>query len=330
MSRVSIHLVSWNSLKFLPDCLDSIFNQTFRDFSVIIIDNASIDGTRDFLSKINNQQCRVIFNNRNFGFAKAHNQAIRLSSAPYVLVINPDVILEEDWLEKIIEIMEKDERIASVGGKLLKIRFGEIGIQEKIKTNIIDSTGLEIYKNRRVVDRGENEEDRGQYDNEEEVFGLSGSCVLYRRLALEDIKLKIDGDYFDEDFFAYKEDIDLAWRLRLAGWKNYYLPEAKAYHFRQVSLSKRFSQSSWVNFLSYRNHLWMLLKNDFWQNFFRHFWFVFWYQLVKELYLFFTQPLILFKASFSFWRRFLKMWQKRKFILKKARVGPAEIRKWFK
>ncbi len=353
--KVSIHLVTWNSLKFLPDCLSAIFSQTFKDFSVIIVDNASTDETIQYLEK-NYPSIYFIRNKKNQGFARAHNQAIIISSAPYVLVMNPDVILEKEWLAKTVEMIEKDNQIASIGGKLLKIRFGDMDIQEKIKTRILDSAGLKILKNRRVVNRGEGEEDRGQYDKEEEIFGLSGCCVLYRRLALEDIVTRINanqdmdkhryikenqcvkdrpelpfakGEYFDEDFFAYKEDIDLAWRLRLAGWKNFYLPTVKAYHFRQVSISKRFSQSRWVNFLSFRNHLWLLLKNDHWQNFFRHLWFIFWYQLGKELYLLFSQPLVLFRASFSFWQKFTKMYKKRKHIMKQTKIKPKEIIIWF-
>ncbi len=190
MSSVSIHLVTWNSQKFLSDCLSAIFNQTYKDFSVVIVDNASSDGTIEYLEK-NYPSVYLIRNAKNLGFAEAHNQAITLTSAPYILVINPDVILERDWLEKVVEIMEKDDQIASAGGKTLKIRFGDMEIQEKIKTSIIDSAGFKIYKNRRVVDRGEGGEDEGQYDKSEEVFGLSGSCILYRRLALEDVKLKI-------------------------------------------------------------------------------------------------------------------------------------------
>jgi GT2 family glycosyltransferase len=334
MLKVSIHIVTWNSLKFLPDCLSAIFSQTYQNFSVLVIDNASSDGTVEYLAK-HYPNIYLIRNNINQGFAKAHNQAINLSSAPYVLVINPDVILEKDWLERAVAKMEENKNIGSLSGKLLKIRFADIEIREKVKTNIFDSTGLKIYKNRRVVDRAEGEEDKGQYNQEEEVFGLSGACVLYRRIALESIKLKIKNcqsktgeEYFDEDFFAYKEDVDLAWRLRLAGWQNIYSPELVAYHFRRVALSHRFSQSKWVNFLSYRNHLWLLLKNDYWSNFFRHFCFIILYQLAKELYLFFTQPIVLFKASFSFWQGFLKMWRKRQYILKRAKIKPKEIRKW--
>lgn len=349
MSRVkiSIQIVTWNSLKFLPDCLESIFQQTFKDFLVLIIDNASTDGTIEFVEK-NYPKVRIIKNSKNLGFARAHNQGIITTQSDYILVMNPDVILEPDFLEKLIEVAEEDKRIGSLGGKLLKIKSGDQEIAERIKTNIIDSTGLKIFKSRRVIDRGEGEIDKGQYNQPEEVFGISGACVLYRRQALEDVlvpRIKADisvnprndqrksmfteGEYFDQDFFCYKEDIDLAWRLQLRGWKAIYLPEAKAYHFRSVSISERFNKSPLVNFFSYRNHLWMLLKNDYFSNFLRHLWFIFWYQLSKELYLLFTQPDVLFKGSLAFWQGFSKMYKKRKYIIKRAKIKAEEMRKWF-
>lgn len=344
MPKISIQIVTWNSLKFLPDCLESIFNQTFRDFIILIIDNASTDGTIEFIER-NYPQVKIIKNSKNLGFAKAHNQGIITTQSDYILVMNPDVILESDFLFKLVEAADKDERIGSLGGKLLKIKSGDLEIAEKIKTNIIDSTGLKIFKSRRVIDRGEGEEDKGQYDKNEEVFGVSGACVLYRREALEDIKIPIINsqfvnrhkirrlvscwEYMDQDFFCYKEDVDLAWRLQLQGWRAVYLPKARAYHFRSVSVSHRFSKSPLVNFFSYRNHLWLLLKNDYFSNFFRHLWFIFWYQLSKELYLLFTQPIVLLKGGLAFWQGFVKMCRKRKYILKNAKVRVEGMRRWF-
>jgi len=396
-SKISIQIVTWNSFKFLPDCLESISQQTFKDFSVLVIDNASNDGTQEYIEGLIQQSnqpssdvhrtsadarfcsftqslrsLRFIQNRRNLGFAQAHNQGIVMTDSEYVLVMNPDVILEPDFLERIVNVAEKNKKAGSFGGKLLKAKITNIESNKEmalnplkfgalmhpnwciVKTDIIDSTGLKIFKSRRVIDRGEEEKDTGQYDRQEEVFGISGACVLYRREALEDIKIpKCDpktrihsndsninshgrvrsalfaGEYFDQDFFCYKEDIDLAWRLQLRGWKAIYVPEAKAYHLRTVSIANRFSKSVWVNFLSYRNHLWMLLKNDYFRNFLLHLWHIFWYQLAKEIYLLFTQPLVLWKGSFAFWQGFFKMYKKRWYIMKNAKIAAGEIRQWF-
>ncbi|MDD5625789.1 MAG: glycosyltransferase family 2 protein [Patescibacteria group bacterium] len=350
--KISIQIVTWNSRRFIKECLDSILAQTYRNFSVLIVDNASCDSTVEFVEKnypnpnsllakakkiLNSRPSIFVFRNiKNLGFSGAHNLGLTLGQADFVLVMNPDILLEPDFLEKIIKTAQENESAASFGGKILKIKFDQEELAEKVKTNIFDSTGLLFLKNSRIVDRGENEEDRGQYDKKEEVFGISGACVLYRKSALEETKIKTDSskagsEYFDEQFFAYKEDADLAWRLRLAGFGAIYEPEAKAYHFRQgAPKDRRFYQSQTVNFFSYRNHLWMVLKNIYWKNFFSRFLFIFWYQLLKTFYLFFRQPKNLFLAKLSFFRGLPEMLRKRKYILKMAKVGPEEIKKWTK
>jgi len=344
MTKVSIQIVTYNSLKFLGENLRSIFSQTFKDFSVLVIDNGSRDGTAKYLRE-NFPQVKLILNSKNLGFSFAHNQGIKFTRTPYILVANPDIILEKDFLAELVRMIESKKEIGMVSGKFLKVKFGDQEIKELIKTNILDTTGLKIFKSRRIINRGEGEKDLGQYNKIEEVFGFSGTCVLYRREAIEDVKipvvsrrgLKFRKEYFDEDFFAYKEDIDLAWRFRLRGWKAIYVPQAVGYHFRTLSgkselkladLKKR-KIPSFLSFLSYRNHLWTLLKNDFLENFLLHFPFIFFHQLAKEIYLFLTQPFTLIKGSFSFWRGFKKMYKKRRYLLQRAKVKPKEIRKWF-
>lgn len=379
--KVSIQIVTFNSQRFIKSCLDSVFLQTFQDFSVLVIDNASRDDTVSFVKERYVKQfigekfhssasLFVVHNPRNTGFSYAHNQGIIMSKSEFILVMNPDMILAPDFLYKLVQSIGKDKSIASIGGKLLRLKLGDPELDEKIKTTIIDTTGIHVMRSRRVINRGEGEEDTGQYDKKVDVFGISGACALYRRSALEDVKIlsfpptpgvdsaismqtpgvntaslssrasgasegsltrSTRGEYFDEDFFAYKEDLDLSWRLQLRGWKARYEPRAVAYHFRAgAPFKKRFSQSKLINYLSYRNHLWTLLKNSYWSNFFTHLIYIFVYQLLKELYLFFTQPFVLLKASFSFWMGLGKMLRKRKYIMKNAKVDSKEMRKWFK
>lgn len=344
--KLSIQIITFNNRQFIRDCLDSLFKQTYQDFSILIIDNASNDGTLKFIQdqysisqiKKNFKSSAKLFvfrNIKNMGFAQAHNQGLKMSQSELVLVLNPDIILEPNFLERLIKVLTNDEKIGSVGGKLLKIRLGDLELQEKIRTKLIDSTGLTILKSRRVIDRGEGEEDQKQYDKKTKVFGISGACVLYRKQALEDVRVLIGQvkekiEYFDQDFFAYKEDVDLAWRLNLRGWQAVYVPQAKAYHFRAgASINRRFSQAKLINFLSFRNHLWMLLKNNYAQNFLIHFFYIFKYLISKKVYLLFTQPLVLVKSGFSFYTGLHKMYQKRKYILSRAKVSPKEMRKWF-
>ena len=238
MAKVSIQIITWNSSRYIGDCLNSLQAQTFTDFSVLVIDNASTDGTVEFV-RSHYPTAAVLQNFKNLGYAKANNQGIKLAKSPYVLVLNPDVILEPDFLARLVALADQQPQAGSFGGKLLKLHSQAIdqqdqsGLRQAVKSDLIDSAGLLIYRSRKVVNRGEGQKDQGQYDQTEEVFGLSGAVVLYRRGALEAVA--VNKQYFDDDFFAYKEDIDLAWRLRLYGFAAWYLPTSVAYHYRQLA-----------------------------------------------------------------------------------------------
>lgn len=339
--RVTIQIVTWNSLKFLPDFLASIFAQTYRDFQILIIDNNSQDGTVKFL-KADYPDVTVFQNNKNLGFSKAHNQGIKLLNSPYVLVCNPDIILEPAWLEIIMNRADdpKNEKFGSFGGKLLKMKIIDREINDIEKTNIIDSCGLKIFKNHRVADLGAGEISEN-FNQEQEVFGHSGSLVLYRREALENCLLKTkdqpQGEYFDEDFFFYKEDVDLAWRLQLYGWKSLLVPEATAYHARAISGSEKQKfwqiirnkkyQSPLAKYHSYKNHLFLLVKNEFQANLVKYFFPIFWYELKKIIYVLLFEWSSL-KAWWEFLRLLPKMKRKRKLIFSRIKIDNKYIQFW--
>jgi GT2 family glycosyltransferase len=123
----------------------------------------------------------------------------------------------------------------------------------------LDSTGIIMLRNQRHLDRGADEPDLGQYDRPEDVFGPSGAAALYRRAALEDVAF--DGQYFDEDFFAYREDADLAWRCRLFGWTSLYVPAAVARHRRRVTPERRGALPSIINYHSVKNRFLLRINN---------------------------------------------------------------------
>ena len=342
LPKVTIQIVTWNSLKYLPFCLKSIFSQTYRDFQVLVVDNNSQDGTVDFLRN-NYPEVTVFQNKKNLGFAKANNQGIKLFNSPFIVLCNPDIIMAEGWLGK---IMAKAEAVShkdygSFGGKLLKLRVINADLGEFEKTNLIDSCGLRIYPNHRV-----SEINAGQKDgelSEDEVFGHSAALVLYRRLALDNClyksKANPSGEYFDEDFFFYKEDVDLAWRLQLLGFKSLFVPEARAYHIRSLAeadiktakgiMKNRHRQSSFARRHSYRNHLLVLVKNESLKNLFKYSPFILWYELRKIIYILLlewpTVPAL--GEALKLWPRMLK---KRKFNFSQAKINPVEMRKWIK
>ncbi|MFA5029428.1 MAG: glycosyltransferase family 2 protein [Patescibacteria group bacterium] len=340
--KVTIQLVTWNSLRYLPECLKSIFDQSYRDFQVLIIDNNSQDATIDWL-KLNYPQVAIFQNKKNVGFSRANNQGIKLLNSPYVVLCNPDIILSTDWLGKIMASVESDsdKQYGVFGGKLLKLKIVNWEISELEKTKIIDSCGLRVLKNHRVLELGAGEAEEG-WNKQQEVFGFSGALALYRREALETCLIKTksnpQGEYFDEDFFCYKEDVDLSWRLQLLGWRAWLNPQAVAYHLRSLGGSEKIGfrqifgnrrrQSTFSRYYSYRNHLLVLLKNEFLINLIKYGPRIFWYEFKKFCYLLLFEWSSLSAAGEAI-RLLPKIFSKRKLIFKKTRVEAGYLRKWF-
>jgi GT2 family glycosyltransferase len=200
--------------------MQSIGAQTFRDYAVIIVDNASTDGSLDYAEAFSG--IRVAKNERNVGFAVAQNQGMRLAHGKYIMPLNFDIHLDPDFLENMVDAIEGADNIGWVCCKLMQMAA------DGTHSNRFYSTGHLLPPNRFPLHRGAGEEDTGQYDQPGEVFGSPGAAPLYKREMLEDIAFR--GQYFDESFFLWYEDVDLDWRARWRGWKCVYTPSAVAHH----------------------------------------------------------------------------------------------------
>ncbi len=322
-----VSLVTYNGIEYIENCLDSLFNQTFKNFEVKALDNGSTDGTADYL--INNYpQIDLIRKKKNIGFAKGHNELLKNIFTEYVLILNQDMILNDDYLEKCIGFMENNPNYSVVSGKLFRL-------VNNTKTNIIDSLGMRIRKNWQVVNIGENLKENEidkRLNKSRDVFGVTATSPIFRFKDLEKI-ISGDKDYFDEDFFSCKEDVDLAIRMIWAGCKAYILTDALAYHYRGAKfISKnvrknRRQKSAFTNYHSYKNHLFFLVKNLSGNLLIKYFPYVFWYEFEKIVYfLFFEQKTLL--GLKDFFRLLPKMLKKRKFIRQNKVVGSREIVKW--
>ena len=231
--KLIIGFLTYNNLtvKYLPYFLRSLKEQTFNDFQVMALDNSKDkDNENSKYIKKNYPKIEIKWAGKNLGFAKANNIIIKKAierRAEYILLLNPDTILETNAIEKLVGAMEIDKELGSVSPKILKWDFSE-----NKKTNIIDTCGIFLKPGLKFIDLGESLVDQGQFNNTE-ILGPSGAAAMYRVTALE--KIKQAGEYFDELMFMYKEDCDLAYRLRLAGWKAKCIGEAIIYHDRTVS-----------------------------------------------------------------------------------------------
>jgi GT2 family glycosyltransferase len=326
---VSVTIVTWNSVKYLEESFASILRQDYPELEVIIVDNASDDGTRALLHEFE-PRWRVIYKEKNLGFAAGQNQAIRASRGEWVLCLNPDVVLSPDFITQLARAGAAHPDANSLCGKLLRWDpFGHnnsylsesadqdsagsiaengsyqgttsvvpTGVREDFgasapagaqglkprswamlsarlkpcpdtnplsetadprKTNIIDSTGIYFTRNMRHLDRGAEERDGGQYDRVQYVFGASGAAAMFRRDFIEAVS--VQGEFFDEEFFAFREDGDLAWRAQLMGWKCLYMPAAVAWHVRRVTPERRRDLPLVINWHSAKNRFLMRGKN---------------------------------------------------------------------
>lgn len=312
--KILIQLVVFNKIEWSIKSINSIPDK----YLVYVYHNASNNQLRYLMKSEDN--VKIMENPKNIGFSKAHNIIFNKKKADYHLVLNPDTILSKDFVHQLLESMRRDQNIGMVSGKLLRCS------EDAEPLNVIDSTGLVVKKSRQAFDRGQGEEDRGQYDEPEYIFGCSGAAVLYRREMLEDIA--IDGEYFDEDFFAYKEDVDLAWRAQLRGWKAYYNPKAVIYHARGWKEKSRKEVPRFVRIHSFKNRYLMLLKNDTVLNILKDLPGILLYEFAAFIYVLFREPFLL-KAYLEVIRLLPKMLRKRKKIMAEKKVLDQYIRKWF-
>ncbi|MGZ7445316.1 glycosyltransferase family 2 protein [Paenibacillus sp. TH7-28] len=313
---VTIHIVTYNSAEEIEVCLNAVLRQTYEPQKVIVIDNASADGTaervREYIERTGSRIIQLIPNHLNTGFAPAHNQAIRLTESDYVLVLNPDVELGADYVEWLVGEMERRPEIGSATGLLL---FKDV-------PEIVDSTGLSMNGIWRAFDRGTGES-AASWKESGEAFGVSGAAAMYKRKMIRDISLQ--DEFFDESFFAYKEDVDVAWRAGLLGWKAFYCADAKATHARGWKKGKRSSQPLFVRKFSYINRYKMIFKNLFGYQWLKHLPKLLAYELASNGYILLREPKVL-GAWKDFFEQLPHLREKRRVIREKKRAVSSKKR----
>lgn len=322
--RASIVLITYDSAEYLPRCIEGVLGTSAVELELIQIDNASRDDSLGIVATLlrgSSVALRQIRNDENVGFAAAANQGIRAASSEYILLLNPDVYLEPTYVEVVIAALEGDPRAGTAAGKLLQGRGARIE-----PTGVVDSVGIRMTRSGRHFDEGHGEPDRWLQREPFEVFGVTGAAMMMRRVFLDDVA--IDGDYFDERFFAYREDADLAWRGRIFGWTSLSVPSAVAYHVRRVTPAARGKLPSIINMHSVKNRFLLRLNNQGVPLALRHLPF----QLLRDLVVV-AAVLIRERSSLPallwLWRNRRSIFARRRAIQSRRRVADSDLAEWF-
>jgi len=218
---VAVIIVTWNGISYLRECLPAVLAQDYPRFEVVVVDNGSTDGSVEWIRE-HCPEVHVLQNPTNFGFSLANNQGIRSTDSDYVVTLNNDAIPEMGWLQSLVDAVETTSDVGMIASQIC---FYD-------RPNLLDSAGIEVDVLGVAWNRRLGKAVADDPTDCEEVFGPSAAAALYRREMLEEIGL------FDECYFAYYEDVELAWRARRAGWRCLYAPRAHVLHVHSATGSR--------------------------------------------------------------------------------------------
>jgi GT2 family glycosyltransferase len=330
---VSALVPCYGDLHLLEQSVPRLLASAGVEVEVVLLNNDTrqADGVRRLGAAWDDARIRVLELEHGAGFAKALNAGFASSSGDLVFFANSDLFVTESYLSELQQFFDTHPRAACATGKILRY-----DLAEGRESRVLDTTGLVVARDRGASDRGQNEQDVGRYEQEEQVFGCSGAALVARRRALDAVA--VEGEILDESFFMYKEDVDLSWRLRLAGWECWYVPRAVAYHartsvepvgVRSFHHNER-AKPRHVRIHSMKNQWLMLVKNEDRANLVRDLPFVAAREALVLAYNAFFAPRITFAAISGFARALPEARRKRRAAKSAQSVGPAEIRRWFR
>lgn len=245
---VSVVIPHWNGVEVLSECLASLSETKYPNMEIIVVDNASTDGSPDWVS-LNFPQVRLIENDQNYGYAGGCNRGAKIAEGEYLVFLNNDTIQDHHWLDSLVDFMNLNSNVAAVQPKILnffeRTKFDYAGGAG----GWLDLLGYPFARGRVFL---EQEEDKGQYDTIRPIFWASGTALMVRKSDFE------SANRFDETFFAHQEEIDLCWKFRLMGKETWAVPDAIVYHKNAVTLPMFSRQKQYLN---HRNSLLMVLCN---------------------------------------------------------------------
>jgi GT2 family glycosyltransferase len=336
---LTVLIPTYRDIHLLAKSLPVILGTTTAELEVLIMNNDPSQDVPAWLESTfgRKEDARITIVEMGFdsGFARAMNRGISMSNGEFVLLCNADLFPSATYIDEMLGFFAAHPSTGFATGKILRYE-----LNTGAETDVIDTAGLLFSRNRRFLARGEGQRDFGQFDTEEEVFGVDGAALFARRAALEGIA--IDQEYFDESFFMYKEDWDLSWRVRLAGWECWYVPSAVAFHGRTsrglgekgyLSAIRLFHENEktkppFVRFHSVKNQWLMLIKNEDMSNLLKDLPFILARELMVLGYNLVFAPRTL-QAVAEFAKLLRPTLAKRRMIKARQATPATEIRRWF-
>lgn len=255
-------IVTWNHASLIAATIESLLKQSYSNLKIVVFDNNSTDGTDRVLNGFaSNEMVEIIYNKSNVGFCGGHNYVIENFSFNFILLVNPDATLKENYIANAVRSFEKNERIGAVCGLL---------VQSNDANPVIDSTGMQIDKARRfsLINHGRTLNEAKLESGF--VAGLDGALPMFKAEAVKEALL--NGEFFNPLFFSHKEDWDISWRLLLLDWKTYFNKECVAVHpraFKPNRLIDRIRIESNTKFHAFKNQFLLLAINEDSSNFFK-------------------------------------------------------------
>ncbi len=306
--KVSIVVPNWNGMRFVGMCLDSLAQLDFEGHEVIVVDNGSVDGSREMIEK-QYPWVRLLKMPDNMGFAIACNEGIKASNAEYIVLLNNDIEVTSDWLKELYEGME---RYPECGMGTTKMMFLD-------NRDVFYNTGDLFHSWSAGGGRGQGEKDTGQYEEEDYVFGACAGAGIYRREFFKQVGL------FDEDFFIFAEDVDINMRGQLKGLKAVYLPKAKVFHIGTATVGL---YSDRYVYLCKRNDIWVFIKNYSLGMYFKYLFAIWKHQFADIKYFTYRgQGQVLWKSKWDALKMLPQMLLRRSRIQRARTMPDAEIEK---
>jgi GT2 family glycosyltransferase len=332
--RVSVLIPTYKDAHLLRKSVPILLGHPPEVEIVIVNNDPSQDVRAAIADHVDDARVRIVEMGHEAGFARAMNRGIHETSGEFVMLCNADLFPSPAYLGEILAFFDAHPAAGAAIGKLLRY-----DLEADRPTDVIDTAGLVLSRHRRFMPRGEGERDAGQFDEAVEVFGVDGAATVLRRPALEEIS--VEDEYLDENFFAHKEDHDISWRLRLAGWECWYVPSAVAYHGRTtrglgssgyMSAIRRFHEnelekSELVQINAMKNQWLMLLKNEDGYNFVRDFPFILAREAMVVTHRLFFAPKSLVAVPMTV-RLLPETLRKRRTAKRRQRMDPRALRRW--